>query len=236
MESPLDQQNNKTGIAQAPELAQSMAEASAQAEPSSTDREPFVATHAAYVQDAFPVATMPPPPPDAETVPPLLLDKLGERLAFERSGVRLYDGLLLKLGAGQAFEGGPSEEDLRHIRDEEQQHFEIVRAAIESLGADPTAVTPSANLVGVESMGICSVVADPRTQLPDGLHAMLIAELADNAGWEQLIELCESADQPDLAERFEECRKQEEEHLDSVRRWLSAHATGVLTDAAAEMR
>jgi rubrerythrin len=234
MQSPLEQQNNKTGIAQAPELAQSMAEASAEAEPSSTDREPFVATHAAYVKEAIPVATMPPPPPDAETVPPLLMDKLGERLAFERSGVRLYDGLLLKLGAGQAFDGGPSEADLRHIRDEEQEHFEIVREAIQSLGADPTAVTPSANLVGVEASGICSVVADPRTQLADGLHAMLIAELADNAGWEQLIELCQSADQPDLAERFEQCRAQEAEHLESVRRWLSAHATAELAGVAAE--
>jgi hypothetical protein len=232
--SQLDQQNNKTGIAQAPELAQTMVEASAQAEPSSTDRKPFVATHTAYVKDATPVATMPPPPPEAKRTPPLLIDKLGERLAFERSGVRLYDALLLKLGAGQAFDRGPNETDLKHIRDEELEHFEVVRDAIEVVGGDPTAVTPSANLVGVESMGICSVVTDPRTELADGLHAMLVAELADNAGWEQLVELCKSAELPDLAERFEECRTQEAEHLEKVQGWLTAHAKAMLEAVAAE--
>lgn len=232
--SPLEQTNNKTGIAQAPELSQDMAETSAQAEPSSTDRDAFVATHASYVMAASPVATMPPPPSEAESVPPLLIDKLAERLAFERSGVRLYDALLLKAAAGEAFEGGPTEADLQHIRDEEHEHFQTVREAIEEVGADPTAVTPSANLVGVESSGICSVVTDPRADLAASLHAMLIAELTDNAGWEQLIEVCRSAGHADLAERFEHCRAQEAEHLASVRGWLDAHATALLGAAAAE--
>jgi hypothetical protein len=230
--SPLDQQNNKTGIAQAPALAQSMAEAAARAEPSSTDRESFAATHAVYVEAAEPVATMPPSAPDGQPAPPLLIDKLGERLAFERTGVRLYDALLLKLEAGQAFAGGPAKADLQHIRDEEHAHFEIVRDAIEVLRGDPTAVTPSANLVGVESAGLCSVVTDPRAELSDSLHAMLIAELADNAGWDQLIDLCISTAYEDLAERFQKCRAQEAEHLVLVRRWLTAHATSVLPAAA----
>ena len=226
--SPLQQTNNKTGIARAPELARDMAQASAQTEPSSTDRDAFVATHAAYVKIATPVATMPPPRGEAGSVPPLLIDKLAERLAFERSGVRLYDALLLKRGAGQAFDGGPTEADLQHIRDEEHEHFQTLRDAIESVGGDPTAVTQSANLVGIESAGICSVVTDPRADLAAGLHAMLIAELTDDAGWEQLVEVCRSAGYPDLADRFERCRAQEAEHLASVRRWLGAHSTALL--------
>jgi rubrerythrin len=232
--SPLQQTNNKTGISQAPEVADDMAQASAQAEPSSTDRGEFAATHAAYVNAATPVATMPPPSSEAGSVPPLLIDKLAERLAFERSGVRLYEALLLKLGAGQAFDGGPSEANLQHIRDEEYEHFQTVREAIELVGGDPTAVTPSANLVGVESSGIQSVVTDPRADLAASLHAMLIAELTDNAGWEQLIEACRAADYTDLAERFESCLVQEAEHLASVRRWLDAHTAALLGAAAAE--
>jgi hypothetical protein len=231
---PLQQTNNKTGIAQAPELSRDMAQASAEAEPSSTDRDAFVTTHAAYVMAATPVATMPPPGKEAGSVPPLLLDKLAERLAFERSGVRLYEALLLKLGAGQAFDGGPTQAELQHIRDEEYEHFQAVHDAIESTGGDPTAVTPSANLVGVESLGICSVVTDPRADLGASLHAMLIAELTDNAGWEQLIEACRAADYTDLAERFERCLVQEAEHLASVRRWLDAHTAALLGAAAAE--
>jgi hypothetical protein len=232
--SPLEQTNNKTGIAQDPELAHDMAQASVQAEPSSTDRSAFVATHVAYVKDATPVATMPPPGSEAGSVPPLLIDKLAERLAFERSGVRLYDALLLKLGAGQAFDGGPSAADLQHIRDEEYEHFQTVHDAIESIGGDPTAVTPSANLVGVESLGLCSVVTDPRADLAASLHAMLIAELTDDAGWEQLVAVCRSAGYEELAARLEPCRAQEAEHLASVRGWLDAHAAALLGAAAAE--
>jgi hypothetical protein len=47
--------------------------------------------------------------------PTLLLDKLGERLAFERSGTRLYEALVSKHDAFGSFSGGPSREDLEHV-------------------------------------------------------------------------------------------------------------------------
>src|SRR5690606_41504142 len=80
--------------------------------------------------------------------PEILIDKLGERLAFERNGVRLYDAMIAK---AKALEGADSDlvQVLKHIRDEEFEHMNLVREAIETLGADPTAMTPCADVAGV---------------------------------------------------------------------------------------
>jgi hypothetical protein len=61
----------------------------------------------------------------------VLLDKLGERLAFERQGTRLYEGFLQKLAATPTeHDIGPSREELRHICDEELKHFKLLQKAI----------------------------------------------------------------------------------------------------------
>jgi rubrerythrin len=223
--SPLNQHHNRTGIARAADRARSMVEGAARANPSSSDIGAFVETHKDYIEHADAVGSMPPVSGGEELVPPLLMDKLGERLAFERTGVRLYDGALLKLEAGGSFDGGPSRDDLETIRDQELEHFGLLEEAIEDLGGDPTAVTPAANLVATEAAGIVGVVADPRAGLPEVLHALLLAELADNAGWEQLIELCHQTGQENWAERFTRCSQEEEEHLRSVRTWLLAQSS-----------
>ena len=89
-----------------------------------------------------------------------LLDKLGERLAFERGGARLYDLLLHKLQQAGGFDGGPRENELREIRSEEEHHVLFVSDVITELGGDPSATTPSADLVSVLCEGIRTVVAD----------------------------------------------------------------------------
>src|SRR5690606_3410796 len=91
--------------------------------------------------------------------------------------------------------------------------------------ADPTAMTPSADLTAVEGMGILKAIADPRTTLPQGLHAILVAEVADKASWELLIELADQLGQAQLVERFRAADQQEAEHVRTVRRWVAAHAS-----------
>jgi rubrerythrin len=61
---------------------------------------------------------------------------------------------------------------------------------------------------------------DPRTTFAQSLHAVLIGELADNAGWENLIEIAEAENQPQMASAFRECLHREQEHLGTVRHWL----------------
>lgn len=148
--------------------------------------------------------------------PEILIDKLGERLAFERSGVRLYDAMIAKVKAL-----GPTDSDLiqvlQHIRDEEFEHMNMVREAIETLGADPTAVTPCADVAGVKAIGVMQVLTDPRTNIAQGMGALLTTELEDNAAWELLIELAEAGGHPNIAKSFHKAKEQEDDHLVKIK-------------------
>ncbi len=150
----------------------------------------------------------------------VLIDKLGERLAFERGGVRLYESLLGKCEAAPEVLPEGALERLRHFRDEEAEHFAMVAEALRSIGADPTAQTPCADLVGVESMGLMQAMGDPRTNVLQSLHIVLDAELLDNAGWELLIGLAKAMGQDKMAQQFEQALEQEGEHLQQVRQWV----------------
>ena len=158
--------------------------------------------------------------------PTLFLDKLGERLAFERTGTRLYDALIVKFDSVEGSTLGMTMKYLQQIRDEEAQHFAIVRSAIESLGGDPTSQTPCADVSGVESMGLMQVVTDPRTTLAQSLHAMLIAEMADNSGWETLIALASANGQNAMVADFTVALDEERRHLQLVRGWLDQATLG----------
>jgi bacterioferritin (cytochrome b1) len=158
----------------------------------------------------------------------LLLDKLSERLAFERTGVRLYDTFIHKVGALNE-SSQPSVDDLQHIRDEELDHFKLVSEAILQLGGDPTVESPCANTTGVASSGILKVLADPRTNLPQCLSAILTAERTDIDGWELLIQLADRLGLENLVKQFQEALSTEDEHLQKVKRWLTQ---GLMEEAA----
>jgi hypothetical protein len=83
-------------------------------------------------------------------------------------------------------------------------------------------VTPSANLHATAAHGINQVIVDPRTTLLQSLEAILIAELADNACWEALIELAQGAGEDKLVKQFEEALRNEQDHLAKVQAWLAA--------------
>jgi rubrerythrin len=152
----------------------------------------------------------------------MLFDKLGERLAFERTGVRLYQKLIAKLEAMGEFQGGPTRDELLEILNEEHEHVVLVKSAIEQLDGDPTAVTPAADVVGNIGMGLVQVLSDARTTVVQGLDAIMVAELADGAGWGALIELVRKAGHEGIAKAFEKAEKKEAEHRVKVDAWLAA--------------
>jgi rubrerythrin len=149
-----------------------------------------------------------------------LLDKLGERLAFERTGTRLYEAVLSKHDAFGSWAGGPTRVELEQFHDDEQRHFELVRDTMLELGADPTAETPAADVIGTASQGLLQVATDPRTSLAQTLQALLAAELIDNDGWPMLIDTARAAGKEDLVPRLEKAQEEEIVHLSHVRRWL----------------
>jgi rubrerythrin len=237
---PTDAGSNRTGIAVSMAEARRTIEGAAAGTPDDlVDMEPLepMTVRVQWSSAAQPLGTMPRPASIKGAARSMVkalkgehsnvfMDQLGARLAFERSGTRLYEALLIKHEAANVHEGGPTREELEEIRDEELEHAAMLAECIERLGADPTSVTPSADVQSVASHGVLQVVADPRTTLSQALEVVLIAELADNDAWQLLAELAEGLGQDELAQQFRHALVQEEEHLVRVRRWLSAALRG----------
>ncbi|CEA02084.1 Ferritin-like domain protein [Pseudomonas saudimassiliensis] len=151
--------------------------------------------------------------------PEVLIDKLGERLAYERTGVRLYEALIAKAAACET--GSELIPTLKQIRDDEEAHMFLLIEAIETLGADPTAQTPCADLTGVLGSGALKVITDPRTNLAQALNAMLTIELTDNAAWELLIKLADDSGHANIGSSFTHALTEEQRHLNTIRSLLA---------------
>jgi hypothetical protein len=234
MKTPNETGMNRTGIQTSPLDSKAAVKAAQKSEGTSLGGETGIAAvRLELARAGEPVGTMPPPATlkglakTAMTMlkgesPTLFLNLCGERLAFERAGVRLYEAVIDKLPAFAGDGAGPSVADLRAIQEDELRHVDVVRRAIEKLGGDPTAMTPAADLSGVAAIGIAQVVCDPRAQLADSLHAILAAELIDNDGWELLVQVARSLGQNELAASFTAAADEERLHLTRVRAWLMA--------------
>jgi hypothetical protein len=223
---------NRTGLDMAPLSKGDMidyAQAEAGRAPESDGA--FEAVHMAYIEEAERIGSVPIPASVkgmAATAaakvtgkkPEVLIDKLGERLAFERAGTRLYEAMLLKCGAADSLNNPIDVEALARIRDDEEMHFHLVHKFIERLGADPTAMTPCADVVGMQGMGLMQVISDPRTTVAQALNALLTAELSDNASWDLLVELARQTGHEDMASEFSTALETEGRHLEMVRGWL----------------
>jgi hypothetical protein len=238
MMRPTDIGTNRTGAGTSPLDSARGAQASKEDTPfPDGDGYMLEAERVTWAREASPVGTVPPPSTLkglfktatealAGHKPTVFIDKLGERLAFERTGTRLYEALLAKFAAANVHEGGPTHEELLSIHDDERRHVLVVRDAMLKLGADPTAMTPSADVIGVASQGWIQALTDPRTTLTQCLDVILVAELADTDGWNLLVDLAGSLGFDDLAEEFASALAQEEDHLIRVRGWVSAAVLG----------
>lgn len=234
---------NRTGLAASPQDAGKMLEVTELTRPSSPGlAEDALVTRRLYAKEApAPHGTMPPPASLKEAASvtfkalagqkaTVLIDKLGERLAFERAGTRLYEGLLAKFDVFGTWDGGPTRAQLERIHRDEHDHFLLVKGFIERLGSDPTTVTPSANVHAVASMGIVKVISDPRMNLQESIEAIAVAELADNDCWSNLVQLLRGTGHEELADQAEEALESERDHLRLVRDWIAAAlaSTGAL--------
>lgn len=247
---------NRTGAKLSPAGTQAMNQATSElAPPGPIDTGATEAERLVYINEAEAVGSIPPPASMKGLLkagvaklkgaqPSIFFDKIGERIAFERGGTRLYEALITKyqgvqqLGAELlppaaellALDGsGPAGSvpgeaplaTLQRIREEELAHFHMLGQCMLKLGGDPTAMTPCADVQATASMGLVQVLTDPRTTLAQCLGAILTAELTDNAGWELLIQLAEDAGETELSGRFLGALAQEQEHLAVIKGWLT---------------
>src|SRR5687768_4629779 len=103
---------NRTGIDMSPIDSSKTLQGSERSMPTSEgDEGALAAIRADYIREADPVGSVPPPSTLKGALKTgaqmlsgnraeVLLDKLGERLAFERGGTRLYEALITKCIAG----------------------------------------------------------------------------------------------------------------------------------------
>ncbi|WP_447976527.1 ferritin Dps family protein [Candidatus Nitrospira bockiana] len=233
MKLPSDLGMNRTGLDMSPLDTQPLVSAARSSIPTSEgDEQALAAFRASYLEQAEPIGTVPVPGTFkglAQSAlqkltgkkPEVLIDKLGERLAFERAGTRLYEALLGKCRIRRDEAAALPLEELQHFRDEEAAHFLMVWNVITRLGADPTVQTPCADASGVAGMGLIQVIADPRTSVVQSLHAIHIAELADHDGWEMLIKLTEQMGLDEIAGQFQTALAEEGRHLQALRDWTT---------------
>lgn len=236
---PVDTGMNRTGTAMSPFDSKKTAESSDVEVVEDPSIESIEDVRVRYSREADPVGTMPPPANIKGAVRTagnalkgekltVFLDMMGERLAFERTGTRLYEALMAKLAAADDFPEGPTAADLKRLRDQEHAHFNMLVQALEGCGGDPTSMTPSADIASVASSGVLKVLTDPRTTLTEGLKAILVAELTDHDGWEALSECAVALGEDELATKFKKALNEEREHLANVRGWLKAAVGGQL--------
>ncbi|MES2016726.1 MAG: ferritin Dps family protein [Pseudomonadota bacterium] len=222
---------NRTGIAMAPAASKAMQNVKpALADADDGDDSALAAMRNTYIANADGVGSVPLPATLSGAIsvgvrmlkggsPHILLDKLGERLAFERTGARLYDALITKCEVMLEADISMTIADLERIRADEARHFKLLADAIASLGGDPTAQTPSGDLAGVEAMGLVQVLNDPRSSIAQSLHAIVTAELSDKSGWETLVALADEHELADMVDDFTNALNQEREHLALVQTW-----------------
>lgn len=229
---------NRTGLQLSPHDMQDLLETAA--EEALGEPRAMAAVREDYIAEAGAVGSVPPPGSVKGLVtsgvklltgkhPELFIDKLAERLAYERGGTRLYDGVIAKFNATDQDVPNVSLADLVQLRNEEAAHFHLVAESLKTLGADPTAQTPSADLVGVESMGLLQAVTDPRTTFVDCLQVALTAELTDVDSWGLLARLADAAEEEELARQFRRALQEENEHLAKVRAWYQDLVLGKAT-------
>jgi rubrerythrin len=152
-----------------------------------------------------------------------VIDMLAERLQFERSGVKLYDAVIKKMQSSREPSVTKMLDQMQEHRDQEKEHEEWLEECIRQLGGDDKQMTEKARLIQQESKGIEEVIMKD-AEIPHLFHALLAAELVDNAGWDLLVQLADEADDNKAKRDFKKRLHEEEEHLILVRETMKKFA------------
>jgi bacterioferritin (cytochrome b1) len=148
-----------------------------------------------------------------------VVDLLNERLAFERTGVRLYDTVLARLQVSSEPGFKALARQVQEQRDEEKEHEEWLEEQIRALGGTAHGLSEHAVLAQAESEGVERVIRRDDS-IPHDFHALLTAELADTAGWDLLVQIADEFGDSKAKKEFKKRLQEEEKHLLFVRKTL----------------
>ncbi|MDQ2078509.1 ferritin-like domain-containing protein [Marinimicrobium sp. ABcell2] len=224
---------NRTGMDMSPKQSEAMLKGSEMADAGPAGRRGMDQIRQAYFSEGDTVGSVPLPGSFSGALssvkeklqgnnPEVLINKLGQRLAFERAGVRLYEALIYKCQTSPDDTTSEiiSVDSLKQFRNDEAEHFLLVHQIMESLGADPTAMTPDADVTALSSLGVSKVLTEPRTSVLQCLEAIQTVELTDNAAWTLLQELCLNMGLDDMAKQLTPAIEQEEIHAHTITQWI----------------
>jgi rubrerythrin len=142
-----------------------------------------------------------------------VIDLLCERLAFERSGVKLYDRVIEALQGTTDAELHSLQATLEEHRAEEREHESWLEGQIRALGGETSLECDGARLASREAAGIEEVAAHDGGDLRHLFHALLAAEAMDETGWKLLVEVAEDAGDREARREFARRHSHEQEHL-----------------------
>jgi bacterioferritin (cytochrome b1) len=160
----------------------------------------------------------------AQENPGKLVELLQERLTFERTSVRLYDRILAQMRAAEDPQIHKMLDIMQGYRDEEAEHQAWLEEQIRELGGDANGESEMSRLVAEEARGIEQIILREDVALQHLFHALMAAELVDNAGWDLLAALAEEADDDDALDCFALRQAEEEDHLEYLRETMSRYA------------
>ena len=164
-----------------------------------------------------------------------LIDLLVERLVFEKTGVDLYTALLERLGGSGDRMLESSLTTLARIRREEAEHQAWLEEKVQELGGNPLVPSHLSSLSRAEASGIEQIVLRERSSPEDMVHAILLAELLDHAGWNLLVQLASEAHDDEAMLQFRKRLLEENDHLGFLRTLVTACARRMLTGEATDV-
>jgi len=141
-----------------------------------------------------------------------LIDKLCERLAVETGGVVLYQAVLDKL-----IDNDSLCSRLRRFQADEARHRDVLIEYLDKLGVPKDQrETPSARLAEHEGQAYLKLIGEAETPAQI-LNVLLTVELMDENAWELLVDFARDRGDEESVRIFDQCLREEKEHLIKVR-------------------
>ena len=143
----------------------------------------------------------------------IYVQKVADRLAFERGETRLYSLAINRLQNSSKSSHQEIIDLLKVNRQNEENHAALVKEALRS--RDPGALESWELFDGVNLAyrGFFETIVNPHSDLPRIIQILFFAKLADHAEWEILIHLAQKVSEEKRMSQFEEALTEELKQL-----------------------